>query len=183
MCEVPYARTGLDLELLGVRHLPVGTKGVVVGSDLITVICVVLGALALATGVVWNARRDQQAKQVARWQRWESMQALKASTPGAELAEVAVVYQRARRGAKAVIVWLANGHRQDAWFEDEWPHAGSVLLLRGSTGWGPHNRNPDVFYVRTHQILDIMSAATRNAMLAEERRQAKRNARRTRRRG
>jgi hypothetical protein len=138
------------------------------------VVCVVVLVVVLA---IRNARRQQRARQVARWQRWESMQALRASTPESELAEVAVVYQRARHGAKAVIVWLANGHRQDTWFEGNWPAPGSVVLVRGSTGWGPHNRNPEVFFVRPDQILAMLPAGTRKALTQQHWRETRRGAR------
>jgi hypothetical protein len=96
--------------------------------------------------------------------RWDSMELRRAMTPDAGLIGIAGVYQSARRGTKAVIVWLATGREQDAWFADIWPAPGSVALVRGSTGWGPHNHNPEVFYVRLDQILHMLPPDTPEAV-------------------
>lgn len=85
-------------------------------------------------------------------------------TPDAGLIAIASVYQPARRGAKAVIVWLETGREQDAWFANSWPAAGSIALVRGSTGWGPHNNNPEVFYVQPNQILNMLPPGTPEAV-------------------
>ena len=126
--------------------------------------CVVFCAVAVIVGIVWNVRRLNRARQLARWRQLEYLQALGAATPDAELAEVTHVYQSARFGTKAVITWLANGKQQDAWFEGTWPGSGAVVLLRGVTGWGPHNQNPEVFYVLPEELLAMMSAGTRRAL-------------------
>ena len=104
----------------------------------------------------------------------EQLQALSAATPDAELAEVTHVYQSARFGTKAVITWLASGKQQDTWFEGNWPGSGAVVLLRGVTGWGPHNQNPDVFYVLPEELLSMMLAGTRRALQFTHQRTAKR---------
>ena len=76
------------------------------------------------------------------------------------------IYQHARHGAKAVIRWHRTECRQDTWFEGCHPPPGSVWLVRGSTGWGPHNRNPNTFYVYPDDVIDFappgaMAAASR----------------------
>ncbi|WP_033339562.1 hypothetical protein [Catenuloplanes japonicus] len=73
--------------------------------------------------------------------------------PGAHRCYVAHVYQRARRGAKVVIVWTATDARQDTWFWGYWPASGATLLIQGRNGYGPHNNNPNVFYVQPGGIL------------------------------
>ncbi|MEV6606764.1 hypothetical protein [Kutzneria sp. NPDC051319] len=128
----------------------------------------------LIVGIAWSAKRQNHARQLARWKELEWLQALSAATPGAELAEVTRVYQSARFGTKAVITWLASGRRQDAWFEGNWPGPGAVVLLCGVTGWGPHNRNPDVFFVLPDELLAMMSAGTRKALLHNHMQGAKR---------
>jgi len=140
----------------------------------VVAICVVVCAVAVIVGIVWNVRRLNRARQLARWQQLEQLQALSAATPDAELAEVTHVYQSARFGTKAVITWLASGKQQDTWFEGNWPGSGAVVLLRGVTGWGPHNQNPDVFYVLPEELLSMMSAGTRRALQFTHQRTAKR---------
>ncbi|PKW17617.1 hypothetical protein [Saccharopolyspora spinosa] len=55
-------------------------------------------------------------------------------------AQVSTVYQRARHGTKAIIVWADNGHRQDAWFHEMHVTNGQWLLLSGSDGYGWHHQ-------------------------------------------
>lgn len=63
------------------------------------------------------------------------------------IAHVVNSYQRARRGTKAVLQWWPNGARQDAWVEGAWFATGCYLILgAGQSGYGPHNRNPNVCY-------------------------------------
>lgn len=69
------------------------------------------------------------------------------------------VYQRARRGSKAVIVWQATGVRHDTWFWGWHPPPGAFLLLEGSRGYGPHNRNPNVLYVQPDQVHAVVDAS------------------------
>jgi hypothetical protein len=67
-----------------------------------------------------------------------------------------------RRGTKVWITWrqpqmvpgsplhysgMVVPQAQDAWFERQWPSQGCWVLLRGKTGYGPHNHNPNTFYV------------------------------------
>ncbi|WP_067804959.1 hypothetical protein [Actinomadura formosensis] len=116
----------------------------------------VIGSL-LWLGV--RALRGHSARQAERWAlRQEAVQGLRLRDGrDGHLAYVERVYQRARTGAKAIIVWDATGTRQDAWFHD-WPgiSAGTYLLLVGTTGYGPHNHNPQVYYVRPHQVLTMI---------------------------
>lgn len=101
------------------------------------------------------------------------MQNYSQSTPDVEIAFVTRVYQTARRGSKALIRW-PTGYTQDTWFHFNWPRAGSTVLLRGSTGWGPHNRNPEVFYVNQDQLLDLLPPGAMAAVERQRRREAKR---------
>ncbi|GAA4227745.1 hypothetical protein GCM10022254_16190 [Actinomadura meridiana] len=103
--------------------------------------------------------RDHSARQAERQAlRQQAVQELRVvDGRDGHLAYVERVYQRARTGAKAIIVWDATGNRQDAWFQD-WPNipVGTYLLLAGSTGYGPHNHNPHVYYVRPNEILTMI---------------------------
>ncbi|WP_194918223.1 hypothetical protein [Catenulispora rubra] len=64
------------------------------------------------------------------------------------------VYQRARTGTKAIVVWQETGQRQDTWFEGTWPRQGTRLYVRGKVGYGPHNHNPSVLYLYPGDIID-----------------------------
>jgi hypothetical protein len=63
------------------------------------------------------------------------------------LIRVQRVYQRARRGTKAVVE-LPDGRLQDAWFWGSSPRTGQVLMVRSEVYWGSHNQN-HVLYVGT----------------------------------
>lgn len=92
---------------------------------------------------------------------------------GGSLALVGGVYQPARRGSKAVIVWQPSGERQDTWFWGWQAKTGVYVVIRGGTGWGPHNRNPAVMYVEHEGVLDVIdpralrSWTRRNSRLVE----------------
>jgi hypothetical protein len=152
-----------------------GLECAAVGDRIVLACCVGVFGIVLIVGIVWSTKRQNRARQLERWKQLERLQALSAATPGAELAEVTYVYQSARFGTKAVITWLASGRRQDAWFEGNWPGPGAVVLLRGVTGWGPHNQNPEVFYVLPDELLAMMSAATRMALQYNHEQGARRN--------
>ncbi|GAA4227827.1 hypothetical protein GCM10022254_16460 [Actinomadura meridiana] len=118
--------------------------------------------VAVIVSCVWlggTALREHSARQAERQAlRQQAVQELRLlDGRDGHLAYVERVYQRARTGAKAIIVWDATGNRQDAWFHD-WPNvpAGTYLLLAGTTGYGPHNHNPHVYYVRPNQILTMI---------------------------
>jgi hypothetical protein len=128
--------------------------------------------VAIAVAVVilagWAARsvlaRRRRDRDTALAQQWAVLEQQRAMTPGAGLIEIANVYQSADRGTKAVIVWLDTGRQQDAWFADSWPTPGIVALVRGSTGWGPHNNNPAVFSVQPGQIVTTLPPGAREAV-------------------
>jgi len=103
---------------------------------------------ALAAGVGVLVRRLREPHLAARWQ-W----ATERSGSAGGLVFVRSVYQHARRGSKAVVVWCDGRGAQDAWFAGRQEHPGHYLLLRGGVGWGPHNRNPRVLYVSPGDVL------------------------------
>lgn len=80
---------------------------------------------------------------------WHQLQAAAAHgrREGAHLLQVVEVYQYARTGSKAIIAWCDTGLRQDAWFEGQRLPPGMFMLVKASSGWGPHNNNPNVLYV------------------------------------
>jgi hypothetical protein len=143
------------------------------GERLIIVSGIAMCVFVVAFLAVRSAKRHERAKQALRWEMWESIQAHRLAVPGSELAEVQVVCQRARHGTKAVIKWLSTGRQQDTWFAGSRPELGCVVLLRGSTGWGPHNQNPQVFFVRQDQLLALLPAATRIALRRQHQRETK----------
>lgn len=99
--------------------------------------------------------RRQRARQAQRMQAVEELR--RADGRAGHLAVVHHVYQRARTGAKAIIVWDATGMKQDAWFQG-WSDVpvGAYLVLAGKVGYGPHNHNPSVYYVAPHQVLTVV---------------------------
>ncbi|MEV4599997.1 hypothetical protein AB0K15_21675 [Amycolatopsis sp. NPDC049253] len=127
---------------------------------------------AVVVLAVWVRRAHDRRLDV----HWRNLQAIRSNLQGqADIAIVEQVYQHARRGAKAVIRWRVTGYRQDTWFKGRHPARGSVLLLRGSTGWGPHNRNPNTFYVNAG---DVLYSAPRGTIAAAGR-QRRRDARKS----
>jgi hypothetical protein len=114
----------------------------------------------------WRRRADAEISE-----QWDDIHRQKATTPGADLAEIATVYQRARRGTKAIIEWIESGERQDTWFAHHWPAPGAIVLIRGSTGWGPHNHNPNTYYVAPGDVLRELPARSRKAVQRHHRRQ------------
>ncbi|MFJ5987987.1 hypothetical protein [Lentzea sp. NPDC092896] len=126
-------------------------------------VCAIAGVVALAT-VVLRRLKNRQVRQDELWFGYQRhMNELRDASPGAELASVAQVYQRAGSGTKAVIAWQRTGVEQDSWFEAMNPDPGDLLLLRGSPGWGPDNTSPNVFYVAAGQVLASMTVEAQAA--------------------
>lgn len=92
-----------------------------------------------------------------------------ASRADHHLAFVRVVYQHARRGSKAVIVWHRSGQSHDTWFERWQARAGVYVVVAGGVGWGPHNRN-SVFYVRPGGVVAVAPGNAPAAWRADTRR-------------
>jgi hypothetical protein len=123
----------------------------------------IVGIVALAT-IVLRRLKNRQVRQDALWFGYEQhMNELREASPEAEMARVAQVYQRAKSGTKAVIVWERTGVEQDSWFEGANPSPGDLLLLRGSAGWGPDSASPNVFYVAPGQVLSSMTVEAQAA--------------------
>lgn len=70
-----------------------------------------------------------------------------AAASGLQLVRVRRVYQRARRGTKAVVEH-PSGARDDAWFWWSSPSSGEVLIVRGQSGPGTHH-SYSVLYIGT----------------------------------
>ncbi|MGW3563316.1 hypothetical protein ACWDSL_05330 [Streptomyces sp. NPDC000941] len=103
-----------------------------------------------------RGRRRRAA--AAQWQTLRDTAALHAGDD-LHIAWVESIYQRARTGDKAWIVWQGTGVRQDTWFQGGAPcPAGMYVLLGGSVGFGPHNNNPRVLYVNPSDIRGTASA-------------------------
>ncbi|RDI29680.1 hypothetical protein [Lentzea flaviverrucosa] len=123
----------------------------------------IVGVVALAT-IVLRRLKNRQVRQDALWFGYEQhMNELREASPEAEMARVAQVYQRAKSGTKAAIVWERTGAEQDSWFEGSNPSPGDLLLLRGSAGWGPDSASPNVFYVAPGQVLSSMTVGAQAA--------------------
>ena len=65
--------------------------------------------------------------------------------------------------AVPAVVWRADGVRQDTWFEGWQARPGVYVVVRGGTGWGPHNRNPHVFFVAPHGVIGWVPGAAPRA--------------------
>lgn len=133
----------------------------------------VLAVVAVVAFGVWLIRRRRRERDRELSQQWDALQELWERTPGAELVEVIEVYQRARRGTKAIVRCLDTGREQDAWFQAKLPAPGDLMVVRASVGWGPHNRNPDVLYVEPSNILEYLPPETLQAVVRHERWQSK----------
>lgn len=127
-------------------------------------VCLVAVGVSVAVALV-AARSLRQQREVRAAAAWQRLLAAHQAKPWADVCYVERVYQRARRGAKAVIVWSATGLRQDAWFWQFWPAAGSTLLVMGAGGYGPHNHNPNVLYVESGGVLASAPAGAQQAWL------------------
>jgi hypothetical protein len=136
------------------------------------IVCAVAGVVALAT-LVLRRLKNRQVRQDRLWFGYRKhMDELREASPEAELAEVAQVYQRAKSGTKAAIVWQRTGIQQDSWFEDMNLDPGDLLLLRGGPGWGPDVSSPNVFYVAPGQVLSSMTVEAQEAAARHEHRRA-----------
>ncbi|MFF6801966.1 hypothetical protein [Streptomyces sp. NPDC012616] len=111
----------------------------------------VLLALVLGVAVIValkvRSRRKRTAVLAAQWQAFQ---------PGKQAEEIFLqitrVYQRGRRGSKAVVTWCDSGRQQDAWFWNWHVPVGAYLLVSASSGYGPHSHNPNVLYVQPGQV-------------------------------
>ncbi|MEU6005049.1 hypothetical protein [Streptomyces sp. NPDC047453] len=118
-------------------------------------------------------RRKKTRREAAAAQQWERLQAsARQLGPGFHIVQVDKVYQQARNGSKAYVIWTETGMRQDTWFEGWVPRPGSFILLRGSVGYGPHNNNPKVLYVGPGGVHSTASADALSAWQRQRNRQA-----------
>lgn len=108
----------------------------------------IMGLIVAVTIATVRSRRKRTAALAAQWQ---AFQQHRSSGPG-QLLQVARVYQRGRRGSKAVVTWCDTGRQQDAWFWNWHVPAGAYLLVNASSGYGPHSHNPNVLYVQPNQV-------------------------------
>ncbi len=122
-----------------------GTTGLTGTTGVIGVLLIVV-AVSVAGWSTWQTRRRRRlAAARAQAPAWRSR--------GYHLIRVDRVYQRARTGTKAIVVWDETGARQDTWFKDSRPSQGSYFFVRGSVGYGPHNRNPNVLYLHPGDVV------------------------------
>ncbi|MEE4544675.1 hypothetical protein V2S66_22190 [Streptomyces sp. V4-01] len=115
------------------------------------VLVILLAAVAasLVFGRAYSRRKQAERKSLA-VRMWVNFQQTKvrSHSQGFRMLQVIQVYQRARFGSKAIIVWCDSGLQQDTWFEGWQAMPGAYMLVRPNSGWGPHNRNPAVLYVK-----------------------------------
>ena len=101
------------------------------------------------------ARKRRSKALMAAWQQdlaaaqaWMRLCSAEMANPNLRVAHVTECYGvYPRSGTKAWITWRQPQAGQDAWFDMQWPTQGCWVLLQGETGYGPHNDNPDTFFV------------------------------------
>lgn len=156
---------------LSVDRPSFGIKNCLVALYLLMV-CAIAGVAVLATLVVRRVK-NRQRRQDALWSGYRRhMDELREASPGAELARVAQVHQRAEHGTKAVIAWERTRVEQETWFEGTDLDPGDLLLLRDSPGWGPDAGSPNVFYVAPGQVLSLMTVEAQEAAARHQHRRA-----------
>lgn len=117
-------------------------------------ILVLLLTAALALIISRRNRSIERDRKLA--ELWDWMQQQDAP-PAQNLIRIARVYQNAKRGSKAIIVY-SDGRQIDTWFEGWHPAPGAYAVLRGHVGYGPHNRNSHVLYVRPGEVIGTAPA-------------------------
>ncbi|WP_051836750.1 hypothetical protein [Streptomyces sp. NRRL WC-3742] len=110
----------------------------------------VLGPLLLVSRV--RSRRRQEAL-ASQWT-WLLREQEAHHGAGTRMLRVANVYQRGKRGSKAVVHWCDSGDTHDAWFEGWHVPPGAFVLVTGGVGvgWGPHNRIENVLYIEPRHV-------------------------------
>ncbi|MEU3549936.1 hypothetical protein [Streptomyces longwoodensis] len=112
----------------------------------------VLLALILVVAVIValqvRSRRKRMATLAAQWQAFQQHR----NAGRGDLLQITRVYQRGRRGWKAVVTWCDTGRQQDVWFWNWHVPAGAHLLVNASSGYGPHSHNPNVLYAQPGQV-------------------------------
>ena len=114
--------------------------------------------------MVWNwLRSRRRAADERAAELLEELRAAARSTPHEYVVYVTSVYQRARRGTKAMVEVEGVGTR-DAWFWRSTVTPGQMLLVSAHRNWGAHSHRRDVFYVGTDSgptgVHRVMSAKT-----------------------
>ena len=139
-----------------------------------------LGLIGLAAVIVCLTNPDRRAYSPHRRRsrdqqlaaQWAATRQLLDARPELRLVQVGKTYQRASTGTKAwVRRWGHSGPWTDTWFwETQWP-PGTLLVVSPAVGWGPHNQNPAVLYIRREQIVHHLDSRAPKAAAAEQRRQ------------
>jgi hypothetical protein len=132
--------------------VPVGADrpGLVAGEVLFWVLLV--GGLIWLIVYLAQSRSRGIRAQSARWQHAVQVCTM---NPQFKLGHVTTVMQAyPNRGTMAWITWYGTTQPQQVWFEQAFPPQGSWVVVSGSTGYGPHNQNPQTFYV--HRVHDII---------------------------
>ena len=135
-------------------------------------------ALVLFVAVVIWGRRRATRRRLARdaalalaweqeWQRCRAQNAEDLRTGHLGLVLIHHVYQYARHGSKAVVVW-SDGHSQDTWFANWHVSAGTFAVIGGNVGWGDHNQNPRVLYVNPGCLITTLPATHRKQQSVSE---------------
>jgi hypothetical protein len=113
------------------------------------------GGMWLAIALVRSASKRQEARRQVALASWQHAVQTCATYEQFRLAQVLRVTERyPRRGTKAWLRWHGSDERQDAWFAGAFPPSGAWVVVSGSDGYGPHTKNPRIFYV--HKVHDVI---------------------------
>jgi len=140
-------------------------------QDLQALICPSLCTALFLVALIWRIATDRRRRHRLAAQ-WDSLLNVAHENPDARLCAVARVYQHARTGTKAWVVWLDSGDQQDAWFAGMRVHADNTLLVHGESGYGPHNNDPNVFYTDSYNVLACVPSAAQRAWADAQQRDA-----------
>lgn len=90
----------------------------------------------------WPRRRDARGYAIL-----SEMRDYVASLQRGEIVWVESVYQKGRRGTKAIVYLERTEERRDVWFW--WSHVepGEIAAVEASVGYGPHTLRDDVLYI------------------------------------
>lgn len=97
----------------------------------------------------WAARR---ARRDAGTAAWVDEQRANAYASGGQALMILQVYQQSRRGMKVYVQLDGQPWTRDAFFWWVIVTAGSMVLVRASTGWGPHTNRDDVLWIGSKNL-------------------------------
>lgn len=141
----------MRLAIGAVLAVGVVTAGMIIAAAVLPVyVSVIILCFSVLGVAIWYARSwmvRQRHRDGELAEQWDNFQLAVRDNPNAYPCQVTNPYQCSATGTKAIITWIQTNREQDSWFEDDWPEPGEYLLVTGRIGYGPHNNDPNVFFV------------------------------------